>query len=51
MEKAYLSASFSAKEHDVPGPAVATFILTAGNLLASRALHFTLENAVGTPSG
>ncbi len=51
IEKAYLSATFSAKEHDVPGPAVATFILTAGNLLASRAFHFTLENALGTPSG
>jgi hypothetical protein len=51
VEKAYLSATFSVKEHDVPGPAVATFILTAGNLLASRVLRFTLENALGTPSG
>jgi hypothetical protein len=38
----YVGILFSRQGHDVPGPAVATFTVTAGALHASRALHFTL---------
>lgn len=50
-EKAYATASFSTKEGDVAGPAVATFILTSGKLGVSKALHFTIGSASGAPSG
>ena len=49
--KAYLSAVFSTKTHDVPGPATATFTLTAGKLQVTSLVHFTLGSGLGTPSG
>ena len=37
-----VTAAFSRKEHDTPGPAVATFAIAVGTLHVSEVLHFTL---------